>query len=104
VASGLLAPLNRTGDEEGCAFDAGKVTTPSGFREAYQQFAEGGWVGLSGDTEYGGQGMPKILAVCFEEMIMGANSAFALYAVLSAGASLALARHATEALKRQYLP
>ena len=100
----VLSPLNRSGDEEGCHFDQGAVTTPKGFREAYKAFAEGGWIGLSGDVDHGGQGMPKMMAVLFEEMIMGANSSFALYPILSAGASLALARHATDELKQQYLP
>ena len=104
VAESLLAPLNRSGDEEGCHFDGGKVTTPKGFRDAYQTFAQGGWIGLAGDPAYGGQGMPKTLAVCFEEIIMAANSSLALYAVLSAGASLAIARHANEELKQAYLP
>ena len=104
VAEGLLAPLNRQGDEIGCRFDSGTVTTPDGFREAYRRFAEGGWIGLAGDPQFGGQGMPKMLAVCFEEMIMAANSSLALYAVLSAGASLAIARHATDDLKQAYLP
>lgn len=104
VAEGLLAPLNRQGDEIGCQFDSGTVTTPDGFREAYRTFAEGGWIGLAGDPQYGGQGMPKMLAVCFEEMIMAANSSLALYAVLSAGASLAIARHASDDLKQAYLP
>lgn len=104
VAEGLLAPLNRQGDEIGCRFDSGAVTTPDGFRDAYRTFAEGGWIGLAGDPQFGGQGMPKMLAVCFEEMIMAANSSLALYAVLSAGASLAIARHATDDLKQAYLP
>ncbi|WP_058023376.1 acyl-CoA dehydrogenase C-terminal domain-containing protein [Pseudohongiella spirulinae] len=104
VAEGLLAPLNRQGDEIGCQFDGGKVTTPGGFKDAYRTFAEGGWIGLAGDPQYGGQGMPKTLAVCFEEMIMAANSSLALYAVLSAGASLAISRHASDDLKQAYLP
>jgi len=104
LASEVLAPVNRSGDEEGCRFDAGRVTTPQGFRQAYREFAQGGWVGLCGDPEHGGQGMPKMLAVLVEEMWMGANTSFALYPVLSAGASLALARHASEALKALYLP
>lgn len=104
VAESLLAPLNRRGDEEGCHFENGKVTTPTGFRDAYKTFAQGGWIGLAGDPAYGGQGMPKMLAVCFEEMIMAANSSLALYAVLSAGASLALARHGNDELKQAYLP
>jgi alkylation response protein AidB-like acyl-CoA dehydrogenase len=104
VAESLLAPLNRIGDEEGCGFDAGAVTTPSGFRAAYETFSQGGWIGLAGDPAYGGQGMPKMLGVCVEEMTMAANSALALYAVLSAGASLAIARHASNELKQTYLP
>lgn len=104
MAEDLLAPLNRSGDEEGCQFEGGSVTTPKGFQEAYKEFAEGGWIGLSGDVAHGGQGMPKMLAVLFEEMIMGANCSFALYPILSAGASLALARHASPSLKEQYLP
>lgn len=104
IAEEVLAPINRSGDEEGCRFEKGQVHTPVGFREAYKAFAQGGWIGLSGDVEHGGQGMPKMLAVLFEEMIMGANSSFALYPILSAGASLALARHASAELKQKYLP
>ena len=104
ISEEILAPLNRSGDEEGCRLEHGKVYTPKGFKEAYQEFAQGGWVGLSGDVDFGGQGMPKVLAVLFEEMVMAANSSFALYPILSAGASLALARHASEALKQEYLP
>ncbi len=104
IAEEVLAPLNRSGDEEGCRFENGRVVTPKGFIAAYQAFAEGGWIGLSGDAEHGGQGMPKMLAVLFEEMIMGANSSFALYPILSAGASRAIARHATPELQRLYLP
>ncbi|MES3007162.1 MAG: acyl-CoA dehydrogenase C-terminal domain-containing protein [Pseudomonadota bacterium] len=104
MAEEVLAPLNRSGDEEGCRFEQGQVHTPAGFREAYRAFAQGGWIGLSGDVEHGGQGMPKMLAVLFEEMIMGANCSFALYPILSAGASLALARHASPVLKQEYLP
>ncbi len=104
LATEVLAPLNRSGDEEGCRFEAGRVHTPPGFREAYRLFTEGGWVGLCGDPAYGGQGMPKMLAVLVEEMMMGANTSFALYPVLSAGASLALASHAAESIKEFYLP
>lgn len=104
VAEQVLAPLNRRGDEQGCRFEQGHVLTPEGFPDAYKVLAEGGWIGLAGDPAYGGQGMPKTLAVCFEEMMLSANSALALYAVLTAGASLAIARHATEELKQTYLP
>jgi alkylation response protein AidB-like acyl-CoA dehydrogenase len=104
MASEVLAPINRSGDEEGCRFESGRVLTPKGFRQAYKAFADGGWVGLCGDPEHGGQGMPKMLAVLVEEMLMGANTSFALYPILSAGASLALARHASADLKALYLP
>ncbi len=104
ISEEVLAPVNRSGDEEGCRLEDGKVYTPKGFKEAYKEFAQGGWVGLSGDVDFGGQGMPKVLAVLFEEMVMAANSSFALYPILSAGASLALARHASEELKQEYLP
>ncbi|MDB2449020.1 acyl-CoA dehydrogenase C-terminal domain-containing protein [bacterium] len=99
-----LFPINRTGDEEGCTWSDGEVTTPTGFKDAYKTYAESGWVGLGGDPEYGGQGMPKMLTVMFEEMVYAANTSFALYPVLSAGACLCLLRHASDELKQTYLP
>lgn len=104
VTGGLIAPLNRSGDEEGAQWREGKVQTPAGFKEAYATYAEGGWVGLSGNPAFGGMGMPKMLAVCFEEMLYGANCSFALYSALSSGACLAIDAHASEELKTQYLP
>lgn len=104
LAETQYAPLNRSGDEQGCRFSNGVVNTPDGFAEAYRTFADAGWIGLTGDPAYGGQGMPKMLAVCVEEMMLGANSALALYSVLSAGATLVLAHHANEALQQTYLP
>ncbi|MCP8466126.1 acyl-CoA dehydrogenase C-terminal domain-containing protein [Pseudomonas sp. ZM23] len=104
ITGSLLAPLNRSGDEEGVHFSDGEVRTPAGFREAYATYAEGGWVGLAGNPEYGGMGMPKMLSVQFEEMMYGANASFSLYSTLSAGACLALDAHASEALKSAYLP
>lgn len=104
VTGGLIAPLNRSGDEEGAQWREGKVQTPAGFKEAYATYAEGGWVGLSGNPAFGGMGMPKMLAVCFEEMLYGANCSFALYSALSSGACLAIDAHASEELKNQYLP
>jgi alkylation response protein AidB-like acyl-CoA dehydrogenase len=100
----LLAPLNQTGDQQGCSIADGKVTTPAGFPAAYRAFAEGGWVGLMGDPSYGGQGMPKMLSVLFEEMLFAANSSFALYPILTSGASLALFLHGNDSLKSAYLP
>ena len=104
VTGNLIAPLNRSGDEEGAQWVDGDVRTPTGFREAYATYIEGGWVGLSGNPSYGGMGMPKMLAVAFEEMLYAASSSFALYSALSSGACLAIDAHASEALKTTYLP
>jgi alkylation response protein AidB-like acyl-CoA dehydrogenase len=104
LASESLAPLNRSGDEEGAQWNDGVVTTPAGFKEAYATYAEGGWVGLSGNPQFGGMGMPKMLAVHVEEMLYAANSSFTLYSVLSSGACLALDTHASAELKDSYLP
>ncbi len=104
VTGGLIAPLNRSGDEEGAHWLAGEVRTPAGFKQAYATYIQGGWVGLSGNPAYGGMGMPKMLAVAFEEMLYGANNSFALYSALSSGACLAIDAHASEALKNTYLP
>ena len=104
VAEGLVAPLNRSGDEAECQWNQGVVTTPPGFKQAYKTFAENGWTSLTGNPEFGGQGMPKMLSVLFEEMMHGANTSFTLYSALSAGACLAIDAHASEELKSTYLP
>ena len=104
VTGSLIAPLNRSGDEEGAQWVAGEVHTPAGFKQAYATYIEGGWVGLAGNPAYGGMGMPKMLAVQFEEMLYAAGSSFALYSALSSGACLAIDAHASEALKTTYLP
>ncbi|MBG4777965.1 acyl-CoA dehydrogenase C-terminal domain-containing protein [Pseudomonas aeruginosa] len=104
VTGGLRAPLNRSGDEEGAQWQDGAVRTPAGFREAYATYAEGGGVGLTGNPAHGGMGMPKMLAVQFEEMMYAANASFSLYSTLSAGACLALDAHGSEELKNRYLP
>lgn len=104
LASSLVAPLNRSGDEEGAVWSESGVTTPQGFKEAFKVFADGGWSGLCGEPEFGGMGMPKMLGVLFDEMMYSANTSFALYPTLTAGACLALNAHGSEALKSQYLP
>ncbi|NRA62581.1 MAG: acyl-CoA dehydrogenase family protein, partial [Psychrobium sp.] len=104
LASTLIAPLNRSGDEEGATFNEGQVSTPAGFKEAFDVFAQGGWSGLCGDPTYGGMGMPKMIGVLFDEMMYAANSSFTLYPTLTSGACLALNAHGTDALKEQYLP
>lgn len=104
ITENLLAPINKSGDAEGCHFDNGIVTTPKGFTEGYAAYAEGGWSGLTGDVNYGGQGMPKVLSAMIEEMMFGANSSFALYTILTTGATLTLNQHGSEELKQRYLP
>lgn len=104
VCAQVFAPINRSGDEIGCQWQDGEVTTPEGFKEAWQTFAEAGWVGLGGAPEFGGQGVPKGLTVLFEEMQYATNSSLALYSVLTAGACLTLNAHGSEDLKNTYLP
>ena len=103
LASKTIAPLNRTGDEEGCQWLGSVVTTPKGFKEAFKVFAEGGWIGLTGNPEYGGMGMPKMLGAQFDEMLCSASLSFILYPGLTSGACLALDAHGSEELKKQYL-
>ncbi|WP_323845766.1 acyl-CoA dehydrogenase C-terminal domain-containing protein [Microbulbifer magnicolonia] len=104
LAANTLDPINRSGDEEGCHWNDGVVTTPKGFPEAYATFCEGGWGALLGNPAYGGMGMPKTLGAQVEEMINSANISFALYPVLTAGACLAIDAHGSEELKNRYLP
>lgn len=104
IAEGLLSPINQSGDAQACQFDNGEVTTPKGFKEAYKAYAEGGWSGLTGDVNYGGQGMPKLLSAIIEEMSFAANSSFALYTILNTGATLTLSQHGSDELKQRYLP
>ena len=101
----VLAPLNRVGDVEGCTrHDDGRVTTPTGFRDAFRQYAEGGWTGISAPAEFGGQGLPATLTVTVNEMLASANMAFAMYPGLTQGAIGALIQHGTPAQKAIYLP
>ena len=100
----ILAPLNLSGDLEGCHFKDGAVTTPAGFKEAYAQYAAGGWQGLSFPTEYGGQGLPLSISVFKSEIMGGANWSFNMYAGLSLGCINTILRYGTDAQKRQYLP
>ncbi len=100
-----LAPLNQKGDSQGCTRDAdGSVTTPEGFKAAYKAFRDGGWVGLSGDPAYGGQGLPATLAAAVNEYVSSANMAFGMYPGLTQGAIAALTLHGSDELKNAYLP
>jgi acyl-CoA dehydrogenase len=101
----VLTPLNRVGDEEGCTRHAdGSVTTPNGFKGAYAKIVEGGWIGMSVPEEFGGQGLPATVTVMMNEFFCSANMAFAMYPGLTQGAIAALLAHASDELKKRYLP
>jgi acyl-CoA dehydrogenase len=101
----VLQPLNRTGDLEGCTrHDDNSVTTPKGFKAAFKQVAEGGWLGLSVPTEYGGQGLPITLSQTVTEFQCSANMAFSMYGGLTVGATAALLVHGTPEQKAMYVP
>jgi alkylation response protein AidB-like acyl-CoA dehydrogenase len=105
-ASEVTFPLNIGGDEEGCVLDktTHEVKTPTGFKDAYAKFVEGGWPALSCDPQYGGQGLPFVVNQCIYEMLNSANQAWTMYPGLSHGAYEALAAHGTEEQKKTYLP
>ncbi len=103
-AEEVMQPLNQIGDEEGCGFDNGKVTTPKGFDQAYRQFVENGWGGLSADREYGGQGLPQVIGAIVNEFASSANMAFAMYPGLTHGAYTAIFKHGSDEQKATYLP
>jgi alkylation response protein AidB-like acyl-CoA dehydrogenase len=101
----VLQPLNRVGDLEGCTRrDDGSVTTPKGFKEAFKQVAEGGWLGLSAPSEYGGQGLPVTLSQAVNEFQISANMAFSMYGGLTMGATAALLVHGSPEQKKTYVP
>ncbi len=100
----VLAPLNRSGDEEGCHFQGGVVTTPAGFKQAYAQYVAGGWQGLSFPLQYGGQGLPVSVNVFKSEMMGSANWSFNMYPGLSVGCINTLLQYGSDEQKQQYLP
>ena len=103
--SEVLAPLNRIGDEHGCVRNEdGSVTTPPGFKEAFEQFKEAGWGTLAAPEEFGGQGMPHVLGFVLEEFISSANQAFGMYPGLTNGAISALIAKGSDEQKAKYLP
>jgi alkylation response protein AidB-like acyl-CoA dehydrogenase len=105
-AAEVVFPLNISGDSEGCVLDrtTHEVTPPTGFKSAYQQYVAGGWPALSGDPQYGGQGLPLVVNQCFFEMLNSANQAWTMYPGLSHGAYACLHAHGTDAQKDLYLP
>lgn len=105
LAGEVWAPLNASGDQQGCTRrEDGSVSVPDGFVEAYQAYAEGGWNGIGVSEELGGQGLPEVVASSVQEMLHGANMSLGLCPMLTAGAIEALAHHGSEALRTTYLP
>ncbi len=101
----ILTPLNRVGDAEGCTRKPdGSVTTPTGFKDAFRQIVEGGWIGISAPPEFGGQGLPMIMTQLVNEFLCSANMAFAMYPGLTQGAIAALIAHGSPEQKKLYLP
>lgn len=105
LAEEVLLPLNQVGDQEGCTrHDDGSVTTPKGFKEAYDLYREGGWMGLSADPEYGGQGLPLVLHTAIGEYFSAANMALMMYPGLTQGAIAAISEHGSDDQKAKWLP
>ena len=105
-AAEVLLPLNSVGDRQGCTLDTQthEVSTPEGFKQAFEKYVEGGWPALSCDPVYGGQGLPLVVNQCFYEMLNSANQAWTMYPGLTHGAYECLHAHGTEAQKQLYLP
>jgi len=100
----VIAPLNQIGDQQGCQWNDGIVTTPDGFKEAYQQYVEGGWPTLSQREEFGGQGLPHSLNAAIAEMMVSANHSFTMYPGLSHGALATIEAHGSDEQKQMFLP
>ncbi|WP_417699062.1 acyl-CoA dehydrogenase C-terminal domain-containing protein [Pseudophaeobacter sp.] len=104
ISSEVLHPLNVVGDTEGCRLENGVVSTPTGFKAAFEQVKEGGWTGLDMPEQYGGQNMPYVLGTAVGEMFSSANQAFVMYQGLTHGAAAAILAHGTDQQKDTYLP
>ncbi len=100
----VLFPLNQSGDAEGCTWHDGVVTTPAGFKDAFAQYAQGGWVGLTTEPQYGGQGLPELLRLALDEMVCASNLSFAMYPALTQGVIAALQAHGTTEQQQLYIP
>ncbi|WP_372864380.1 acyl-CoA dehydrogenase C-terminal domain-containing protein [Spongiibacter sp.] len=103
-AENVLSPLNQVGDQEGCVWSEDGVKTPTGFKEAYQQFAEGGWPSMTADPKFGGQGLPNSLGLVLTEMVSSGCWSWGMYTGLSQSAARLLENYAAEELQNTYLP
>ena len=104
VAQDVLAPLNAVGDTEGCVLENGVVRTPTGFKAAFDQLRDGGWMSLDAAPDYGGQGLPYLMHTAVNETFVSANMAFNMYQGLTHGAYTAILVHGTDAQKAMWLP
>jgi len=104
LTENLILPLAKVGDETPAKLENGVVRTPPGYKEAYKKFIEDGWVSLSCDPEYGGQGMPNTIKTFFDEMLSSASLSFKLYSELSIGAYHCIVQHGTDSIKKKFLP
>ncbi|HEX9772810.1 MAG TPA: acyl-CoA dehydrogenase C-terminal domain-containing protein [Steroidobacteraceae bacterium] len=103
-AEDVLAPTNRVGDEHGLVFEAGRVRTPPGFKDAYERYCRDGWITMTQDPRWGGQGLPGGFALGFSEMLISGNMAWKMYSGLTESAAHTIEAHASEELKARYLP
>ena len=104
LTENLILPLAKAGDETPAKLENGVVRTPPGYKEAYKKFIDDGWVSLSCDPEYGGQGMPKTISSFFDEMLSAASLSFKLYSELSIGAYNCILHHGDDSIKKKFLP
>jgi alkylation response protein AidB-like acyl-CoA dehydrogenase len=104
INQNLILPLAKSGDENPTVLENGVVRTPPGYKKAYTKYIEDGWTSLSCDPKYGGQGMPKTVSAFFDEMLSSASLSFKLYSELSIGAYNCISHHATNEIKKKYLP
>ena len=104
ISQNIILPLAKIGDENPTILENGLVRTPPGYKEAYTKFIEDGWTSLSCDPKYDGQGMPKTVSAFFDEMLSSASLSFKLYSELSIGVYNCINHHATEGIKKKYLP
>ena len=104
LTENLILPLAKVGDETPAKLENGVVRTPPGYKEAYKKFIEDGWVSLSCDPEFGGQGIPNTIKTFFDEMLSSASLSFKLYSELSIGAYNCIVHHGTDSIKKKFLP
>lgn len=104
MTENIFQPINQSGDEEGCLLQNGVVSTPKGYKEAYDHYREGGWQSLTSDVKYGGQGLPMTLGIAISEMMVSANWGLAMYPGLTDGAAETIHKWGTDQQKETYLP